>query len=88
VHLTGYIQPKDEWLRVIRSGQFDYHRIDVDEPSVHVDVSGQTAAVAGKGIFVATIDGVRADWRLQFTVRLARRGAGWAVAGAQYSVQG
>jgi hypothetical protein len=31
VHITGYVQPRDEWFDVIRTGEFDYHRIDVDE---------------------------------------------------------
>jgi hypothetical protein len=51
VHITGYVQPKDEWLEVIRNGEFDYHRIDVDEAALAVKVSGGTAVVAGRGIF-------------------------------------
>lgn len=36
VHITGYIQPGSEWFGVIRSGQFDYHSIDVDEQALSI----------------------------------------------------
>ncbi|MFI5673435.1 nuclear transport factor 2 family protein [Streptomyces cellulosae] len=37
-HVTGYVQPKDEWLSQMRAGQFLYHRIE--ERHVTVEVEG------------------------------------------------
>lgn len=85
VHITGYVQPKDEWFGVLRSGEFDYHRIEVDENTVSVSLDGSAAEVRGRGIFNATINGMRNPWRLQFTVRFARRGGTWIIAHARYT---
>jgi hypothetical protein len=85
VHITGYVQPKHEWFGVIRSGAFDYHRIDVDEQALSVTVSHKAALAAGRGIFDATIEGSRRPWRLRFALRLAKRGNGWRIAEARYS---
>ena len=85
VHITGYVQPKDEWFDVLRTGRFDYHRIDVDEGSLSVTVTGPTAVVTGRGIFDATINGMRSPWRLQFTLRLARRRDQWIITHARYT---
>jgi hypothetical protein len=85
VHITGYVQPKDEWFGVLRSGEFDYHRIEIDDNTVSVSIDGRTAEVRGRGIFNATINGMRNPWRLQFTVRFARRGDTWIIAHARYT---
>jgi hypothetical protein len=84
VHITGHVQPKDEWFDVIRSGAFDYHRIEIDERTLSVEVAGNAATVRGRGIFDATIDGMHAPWRLQFTLDFARDGAGWKIGHAAY----
>jgi ketosteroid isomerase-like protein len=85
VHITGYVQPRDEWFDVIRDGQFDYHRIDVDEQALSVSVSGDTATVAGKGVFDATINGMHAPWRLRFEMRWARQRGTWRIISSRYT---
>jgi hypothetical protein len=85
VHRTGYVQPREEWLEVVRDGQFDYHRIDVDERSLAVTVTGAAAMVKGRGIFDATIHGMRRPWRLQFTLRLAKPRDRWILMHARYT---
>jgi len=52
-HTTGYVQLRDEWFYVVRTGQFDYHKIDVDEVAVRCDVD--FAFVAGSGTFNPTM---------------------------------
>jgi hypothetical protein len=84
-HITGYVQPKDEWFDVIRSGQFDYHTITVHEEAISMTVSGKTAIIGGRGLFDATINGMRRPWRLQFTMRFARDAAGWRILEARYT---
>lgn len=85
VHITGYSQPSDEWFDVIRNGQFDYHRIDIDERALSVSVTGDTATVAGKGIFDATINGMHAPWRLRFEMRWSRQGGTWRIISSRYT---
>jgi hypothetical protein len=85
VHISGYEQPKREWFGVVGSGQFDYHRIDVEDKAVSVNVTGNTAVVTGRGIFNATINGMDAPWRLQLTMRFERRGDTWTIMHARYT---
>lgn len=59
VHITGYIQPKDEWFGVLRSRQFDYHRIDLDENTISVSLNGDAAELTERSLFNATISGAR-----------------------------
>ncbi len=85
VHITGYRQPRQEWFGVILRREFDYHRIDVDTRSLEVNVASDSAMLAGRGIFNATINGMKHPWRLQFTMQLARRNGSWIVLSARYS---
>jgi ketosteroid isomerase-like protein len=85
VHITGYVQPKDEWFDVIRSGQFDYHRIDIEDRTLLVSVSGDTATVTGRGVFDATINGMHAPWRLRFAMNWSRQRGSWRIMSARYS---
>src|SRR5215208_1061668 len=85
VHITGYVQPKEEWFGVIRSGQFDYHRIEIEEETLSANVTDGTAVLTGRGIFDATINGMRNDWRLQFSMRYAKRNDEWTVTHVRYS---
>jgi hypothetical protein len=88
VHITGYAQPKSEWFEVIDAGAFDYHRIDVDPRTLAIEVTGGTAVVSGRGVFDATIQGMRRPWRLQFTMqleRLAPHDGAWVVRHARYT---
>ena len=85
VHITGYRQPRHEWYEVIRRGDFDYHAIDVDQSSLSLQLRGEAAVLTGRGIFNATINGMKNPWRLQFTMRFGRRGGSWIVLDARYS---
>jgi ketosteroid isomerase-like protein len=84
VHLSGYVQPRDEWFGVIRSGQFDYHGIDIEEKALSVEVAGSRAVLTGRGIFHATINGMKSPWRLQFTVQYEEQDGGWTITHARY----
>lgn len=79
--MTGYVQPKQEWLAQIREGRFDYHSIvDLD-----VEVDGDTARLVGRTVTDATVYGTRADWRLQLTVDYAYENDAWIVVGSAAS---
>ncbi len=74
-HITGYEQPKAEWLSQMRAGQFAYHR--VEEVDVTVEVASATARVLGRFVTDATVHGTRADWRLKLTMDYAREHGKW-----------
>ncbi|MDT0568524.1 nuclear transport factor 2 family protein [Streptomyces sp. DSM 3412] len=76
-HITGYVQPKDEWLSQMRAGQFLYHGIE--EKSVAVEVEGSTGRVSGRFVTDATVYGTRAHWRLHMAMDYAREGDTWSV---------
>jgi len=84
VQITGYVQPKAEWLGVIRSHQFDYHRIVLEEEHLTIHLSGDQATLRGRGIFEATIYGVRRPWRLQFVLDIRKHAGEWKIMHARY----
>ncbi|MFC9914386.1 nuclear transport factor 2 family protein [Streptomyces sp. NPDC059862] len=75
-HLTGYKQPKKEWLSQMRAGRFVYHTID--EKNLTLDVEGDTARLVVRTVTDATVYGTRTNWRLQLATDYARRGDTWA----------
>jgi ketosteroid isomerase-like protein len=68
-----------------RSGRFDYHKIDIDDRALSVSVTGDTATVAGRGIFDATINGMHAPWRLALRMTLSKQRGTWRIMAARYS---
>ncbi|MFJ8326540.1 nuclear transport factor 2 family protein [Streptomyces anulatus] len=75
-HITGYRQPKAEWLSEMRAGQFVYHGIA--EEDVAVEMGGDDRArLVGLTVTDATVYGTRAPWRLRLTMDYARPGGTW-----------
>ena len=74
-HMTGYRQPKREWLAAIDSGEMRYH--SCSERSVTIDVTGDTAVLVGRSVVAATIWGSRGTWNLQLTTTYSRRSGQW-----------
>jgi hypothetical protein len=83
-HITGYVQPRDEWLDAIRSGEFMYHHIELDDRTLALKITGQTATISGRGVFDATINGMHAPWRLRFALACSRQGGQWRLLSAHY----
>ncbi len=77
-HMTGYFQPKQEWLAQMRAGQFRYH--DAQEENVSLQVDGDTAQLVGKTLTDATVYGTRATWPLQLTMDFIRADGRWLAA--------
>ena len=79
VHMTGYRQPKSEWLADVRSGAMSYHSMtDVD---VSVDVSGDAPVVTARTRTAATIWGASGTWPLQLRISFAHEGTAWVATG-------
>ncbi|MBP3089090.1 nuclear transport factor 2 family protein [Corynebacterium sp. sy017] len=61
-HMTGYVQPKEEWLAQITSGEMAYHSMDTVELSLVDDVTFRSRTHTR-----ATIWGMHGTWPLQLT---------------------
>ena len=56
-HSSGVRDTKQEYVAKVRSGYYDYHRID--HPVERVEVHGDTAIVVGRMTADLTVDGTR-----------------------------
>jgi ketosteroid isomerase-like protein len=56
-HSSGVRDTKEQYFAKLRSGYYDYHRID--HPVERVDVLGDTAIVVGRMTADLTVDGTR-----------------------------
>jgi hypothetical protein len=74
-HMTGYVQPKREWLQHIASGRMRYH--SAQEGSTDVTITEDSAVLVGRSRVDATIWGGRGTWNLQLTTRYERRDDQW-----------
>jgi hypothetical protein len=61
---AGETQTRDQYLTMLRSGNFEHNNIDVEESIVTVENS--TATVVGKGNFTVTISGNKVTLRLSY----------------------
>lgn len=75
IHITGYGQPKAEWLEQVASGEMAYH--DVEEVSADVEVDGDTAVLTTRNRMTATINGADGTWPLESVTGYERRGGVW-----------
>ncbi|MGN8246108.1 nuclear transport factor 2 family protein [Cellulomonas soli] len=83
-HLTGYVQPKHEWLEAIDSGEMRYHGIEDVETAVEGDADAPVLTVRTRTL--ATIGGSRGNWRLQLRVEYAPDGPEWVAVRSVASV--
>ncbi|MCW3115005.1 MAG: hypothetical protein JWR18_3401 [Segetibacter sp.] len=76
-HLTGYVQPKQEWYAEIESERMKYYSYKEVKTSVEID--GDKATFVGQNILDARIWGTRNNWRLQQTMQLEKRNGNWII---------
>lgn len=74
-HMTGYRQPKAQWLADVASGAMAYHAID--DVAVSVDFDGDTPVVTAHTRTEATIWGGHGTWPLRLRIHFARIGGSW-----------
>ena len=76
-HITGYVQPKDEWYAEINSERMKYY--SYKEVNTSAEVNGDKARFIGQNILDARIWGSRNIWRLQQTMQLEKRNGKWVI---------
>lgn len=62
-HMTGYRQPKHEWLEQMDEGLFVYHKITVQD--LAADINAERASSRARLVADVTVYGSRHTWRLQ-----------------------
>lgn len=67
-HMTGFLQPKQEWLAAVDADEMQYHRIRDVETTFRSGPDGDVLVV--RTMTDATIWGSRGDWRLQLELQL------------------
>ena len=74
-HSSGVRDSKEQYLAKLRSGYYDYHRID--HPVERVEVLGDTAVVVGRMTADLTVDGTRKTIDNLALAVWTRTDAGW-----------
>ncbi|MDO5614077.1 MAG: nuclear transport factor 2 family protein [Paracoccus sp. (in: a-proteobacteria)] len=74
-HITGYVQPREEWLAQMAEGQFVYHSITPLD--VTVTATPPRARLVARTMTDARIYGGRNNWRLQLDNDYARQDGAW-----------
>lgn len=74
-HMTGYKQPKAEWLSDIDTDRMSYHAIEDVEVSTHP--TRNSAVLTAQTVTEATIWGGHGTWRLQLRYEFERRAGDW-----------
>ncbi|WP_037488832.1 nuclear transport factor 2 family protein [Sphingomonas phyllosphaerae] len=62
-HITGYRQPKREWLKQMGEDLFIYHKIEMR--TLAVTINANRASSSARLIADVTVYGSRRTWRLQ-----------------------
>ncbi len=76
-HITGYVQPKVEWLSEIESESMKYY--SYKEVKTIVKIEENKATFVGQNLLDARIWGSRNTWRLQQTMYLEKRNEKWII---------
>jgi Domain of unknown function (DUF4440) len=76
-HITGYVQPKEEWLKEIESESMKYY--SYKEVKTTVKIEEDKATFVGQNLLDARIWGSRNTWRLQQTMQLEKRNRKWII---------
>ncbi|TSO26390.1 nuclear transport factor 2 family protein [Lactobacillus sp. LL6] len=78
-HMTGYVQPKMEWIDQIQNEEMKYYssKEDVIED---IQINGNQASLIGKNQVKASIWGSSiSTWRLQMKMYFARENGKWFI---------
>lgn len=84
VHMTGYAQPRDEWLAHIDNGRMRYFSSDEVEVAV-IKVDGSLATLRGRNRVKASIWGAQGTWPLQLDVEFTLVNDRWLMRHASAS---
>ena len=76
MHMTGVRQSREEFLRGLRDGTFNYYAAEHD--SIEVEIRENGASMTGKSrVLAAVYGGRKTSWRLQGDFTLRRENGVW-----------
>lgn len=78
-HITGFRQPRAEWLAEMDEGQFRYHAVE-EQGTPRIAVADTSATLTHRIVTDATVYGSRHRWRLAFAQTFTHRGGVWLAA--------
>ena len=76
-HMTGYVQPKEEWFNEVAKESMKYY--SAEEVQHAVTINGNAATVTMHHLVDARIWGSRHTWRLQQRLTLGKRVGKWVI---------
>lgn len=83
-HMTGVQQGREEFLRGVQNGTFNYYSAEHD--SIEVTISGDTAAMIGRSrVLAAVYGGRKTSWKLQENFTLRKENGAWRFTGSRAS---
>lgn len=78
-HMTGYVQPKLEWINQIQNGEMVYYSSTEDQIK-DIRVDGDHASLVGQNRVKASVWGSAvATWPLQMEVEFTRENGHWTI---------
>ena len=82
--MTGVQQGREEFLRGVQNGTFNYYSAEHD--SIEVTISGDTAAMIGRSrVLAAGYGGRKMSWKLQGNFTLRKENGAWRFTGSRAS---
>lgn len=84
-HITGYKQPREEWIEEVRSESMKYYSAQEDYARTRL-VDSTTVEVSMAHQLDARIWGNRRVWPLKQKMTLARQGEGWIIISSEASL--
>lgn len=84
MHMTGVRQSRDEFLKGLLGGTFNYYSADHD--GIEIQINGNTASMIGKScVSAAVYGGGKHTWRLRGDFTLRKENDGWIVTSSAVS---
>lgn len=84
MHMTGVRQSREDFLRGLRKGTFNYYSAEHDSIDVHL--SGESAEMIGKSrVLAAVYGGGKHSWRLRGDFTLRKENGSWKLTGSKAS---
>lgn len=83
-HITGYLQPKAEWLKEIETESMKYYSFK--PVNRKIEINENKAEVIQQNILDARIWGTRNHWHLQQIFQLEKRNDDWVILSSVASI--
>lgn len=77
VHMTGYKQPKIEWLNAIEDESMKYY--SAQEENIEIRMKDKKATLVARNRVDARINGFRHTWPLELTMSLVKFEKEWKI---------